>query len=152
MPRPHCCRRVAEAPLVRGFKPTGIPWRRLEVLVLGLDELEALRLADLQGLYQDAAAESMGISRTTFSRLIASARHKVAQALIVGKALHIEGGVVEVGSSSGHESNQGQGEEHEPIQEMSSGNEAVSEPWGGGGCKRRHGQGRCRGRRKGADS
>ncbi len=130
--------------MVRSFKPAGIPMRQLDVLVLGLDELEAIRLADLQGLYQDAAADSMGISRTTFSRLVASARHKVAEALIDGKALHIEGGVVEVGPSRNHDFGEHQGEEYEQIQETSDGDEPASERRGGGNCRRRHLRGRCK--------
>lgn len=61
-----------------------------------LDEFEALRLADLDGLYQEKAAAEMNVSRPTFSRIIASARLKVADALVHGKALRIEGGPVQV--------------------------------------------------------
>jgi predicted DNA-binding protein (UPF0251 family) len=96
MPRPICPRYVEEPARVDRFKPAGIPARDLEEVVLGMDELEALRLADLEGLYQEAAAERMNISRPTFGRLIASARRKVAEALVEGKALRIEGGVVEM--------------------------------------------------------
>lgn len=59
-----------------------------------LDEFEALRQADLGGLYQEQAAEQMGVSRPTFSRIIESAHRKVADALVHGKALRIEGGPV----------------------------------------------------------
>jgi predicted DNA-binding protein (UPF0251 family) len=76
------------------FKPAGIPARLLEEVVLALDELEAIRLADLQGLYQEQAAERMRISRPTFGRIIDSGHRKVAEALIMGKALRIEGGPV----------------------------------------------------------
>ena len=54
--------------------------------------MEAIRLADLEGMYQEHAAENMGISRQTFGRIIESAHKKVAEALIKGKALRIEGG------------------------------------------------------------
>jgi hypothetical protein len=57
-----------------------------------VDELEALRLADKEGLYQEQAAEGMHISRPTFGRIVESARRKVAEALVEGKALRIEGG------------------------------------------------------------
>ena len=60
-----------------------------------LDEFEALRQADLGGLYQEQAAEQMGVSRPTFSRIIESAHRKVADALVHGKALRIEGGPVQ---------------------------------------------------------
>jgi predicted DNA-binding protein (UPF0251 family)/predicted Fe-Mo cluster-binding NifX family protein len=61
------------------------------VIELGLDEIEAIRLADLEGLYQEAAARSMGVSRQTFGRIIEKARRKVAQALIERKALRVAG-------------------------------------------------------------
>jgi len=73
-----------------------MPGRQLQVVELGLDELEALRLADLEGLYHDAAAEWMGVSRQTFGRLIERARHKVACALLNGRMLVFSGGPVMV--------------------------------------------------------
>jgi len=76
------------------FKPAGVPACTLEQVTLTLDEVEALRLADLQGLYQEQAAAQMKISRPTFARIIEVARRKVAEALIHGKALRIEGGTV----------------------------------------------------------
>lgn len=81
-------------PEVLRFKPAGIPSTRLDSISLNLDELEALRLADYEGLYQDQAAERMQISRQTFGRIVAAARRKVAAALIEGKELHIHGGNV----------------------------------------------------------
>lgn len=94
MPRPCCMRRIGFVPGVTYFKPAGVPLRELEEVVLALDELEALRLADLQGQYQEQAAEKMKISRPTFSRIVEEARRKVADALIYGKALRMEGGAV----------------------------------------------------------
>ncbi len=94
MPRPFCMRRVGFVPGVTHFKPAGVPLRELEEVVVALDELEALRLADLQGMYQEQAAEQMKISRPTFARVVESARKKVADALINGKALRLEGGPV----------------------------------------------------------
>jgi predicted DNA-binding protein (UPF0251 family) len=67
---------------------------KIEEVVMTLDEFEALRQADLGGLYQEQAAEQMGVSRPTFSRIIESAHRKVADALVHGKALRIEGGPV----------------------------------------------------------
>ncbi|MBI5834241.1 MAG: DUF134 domain-containing protein [Armatimonadetes bacterium] len=96
MPRPHCQRRITGVPITAAFKPAGIPMARLAAIAMTLDELEALRLADLEGLYQAAAAERMGISRPTFGRIVASARRKTADALVNGKALLIEGGPVVV--------------------------------------------------------
>ncbi len=92
MPRPRCPRRLACPPDARVFKPRGIPLRALEEVALGFDELESLRLADLEGLYHEDAAARMEISRATFGRVVAEARRKVAQALVEGKALRIDGG------------------------------------------------------------
>jgi len=78
------------------FKPAGVPACALERVTLTLDEVEALRLADLNGLYQEQAAERMKISRPTFSRIVESARRKVADTLIHGKALRLEGGAVKI--------------------------------------------------------
>lgn len=81
-PRRVCCRFRG-----RGFKPIGQPMRELEIVALGLDEIEALRLADLEGLYQEAAAEHMAVSRATFARILNRAREAVADALVNQKAL-----------------------------------------------------------------
>jgi len=98
MARPIHCRRVSSLPGSTYFKPRGIPLSMLEEVVLTVDEFEAIRLADLEGLYQEHAAEKMGISRQTFGRIIESAHKKVAEALVKGKALRIEGGEIEMPS------------------------------------------------------
>lgn len=90
MARPVKCRRIRCAPATRYFKPQGIPLRNLEEIVLGLDELEAMRLADLEGLYQAEAAAQMGVSRQTIDNILNSAHAKLADALLNGKALRIE--------------------------------------------------------------
>jgi predicted DNA-binding protein (UPF0251 family) len=92
--RPPCTRLVSIRPPSALFKPAGVPARDLEELVLTLDELEALRLADLEGLYQEDAAAQMGISRPTLGRVLEQARRKVAEALVLGRALRITGGPV----------------------------------------------------------
>lgn len=94
MPRPRCPRRVAAPPRCPYFKPAGIPMSRLEEVALSVDELEALRLADLEGLYQDDAAARMEVSRPTFARIVEASRRKVAGALVHGRALRIGGGAV----------------------------------------------------------
>ena len=94
MPRPLCCRRIARLPVAAAFAPVGREGRPCDEVVLTLDELEALRLADLDGLYQEPAAARMGVSRSTFGRIVEAAHRKVAEALVLGKALRIEGGVV----------------------------------------------------------
>jgi predicted DNA-binding protein (UPF0251 family)/predicted Fe-Mo cluster-binding NifX family protein len=92
MPRPKHCRYVSSAPNVTYFKPRGIPLRELEEVTLSVDELEALRLADREGLTAIDAAQHMRVSRHTFGRTLAAARRKVATALSMGQALRIEGG------------------------------------------------------------
>lgn len=94
MPRPPCCRRIEGEPIATVFKPAGIPTRRLPSTVLTIDEFEAVRLADLEGLYQAQAAARMHVSRPTFGRIINAAHRKVAEALVNGHALFIEGGPV----------------------------------------------------------
>lgn len=99
MARPRNCRRVRALPGSEYFKPRGIPLSMLEEITLSVDEFEAIRLADLENLYQEQAAAKMKISRPTFGRIIASAHEKVAEALVKGKALKIEGGDFEVAAS-----------------------------------------------------
>ena len=94
MPRPKCPREIGEAPHVTWFKPKGVPMRELEEVVLTLDEIEAMRLADAEGLYQEQVAEQMKVSRPTVGRILAAARQKTAEALVQGKAIRIEGGTV----------------------------------------------------------
>ena len=95
MARPEKLRRVGCMAGGRAFKPIGQPVSTLEIEELRLDELEALRLADLEGLYQEAAAERMGVSRPTFARILARARSAVARALVEERMLVVgEGPVV----------------------------------------------------------
>jgi uncharacterized protein len=72
-------------------------------VVLTVDEFEALRLADYEGLYQEQAAQRMGVSRQTFGRIVESARRKVAQALVKGMVLRIEGGEIEMAETRAFE-------------------------------------------------
>jgi uncharacterized protein len=94
MTRPKCCRRVCGVPDKNYFKPRGIPISQLEEVLLSLDEYEAIRLADYEQLYQEEAAVRMNISRQTFGRIIEAAHKKIADVLMNGKALKIEGGEV----------------------------------------------------------
>ena len=96
MPRPQKCRRVAFLPRARYFKPSGVPLRMLDEIILRIEEAEAIRLKDLKGMEQEEAAEMMNISRPTFQRVLASARRKVADALLGSKAIRIDGGNFEV--------------------------------------------------------
>jgi uncharacterized protein len=94
MARPHKPRIVCQAPVASYFKPRGIPLPFLEEVVLGLDEVEALRLADLEGLDQEDVGKRMAVSRGTVGRLLERAHRTVADALLRGKALRLEGGPV----------------------------------------------------------
>jgi uncharacterized protein len=92
MPRPRRNRFVYEPPLFTEFKPVGIAAKSLLRNRLTLDEYEAVRLADYQGYSHEEAAAEMQISRSTFSRLVVVARKKIADSMVNGKALSIEGG------------------------------------------------------------
>jgi predicted DNA-binding protein (UPF0251 family) len=96
MPRPLKCRRVAFLPEASYFKPAGIPLRVLSEIRLSVEEVEAIRLKDLEGLAQAPSAQKMNVSRPTFQRVLASARQKIADALLKGKAIRIEGGNFEI--------------------------------------------------------
>lgn len=89
MPRPRYCRRITGSPCFKVFKPAGLAAKDLEELTLTLEEYEAIRLADYEGLYQEEAATRMGVSRQTFGRTIEGARSKVARALVLGCSLRI---------------------------------------------------------------
>lgn len=92
MPRPPKFRRVESLPEVTVFKPAGVPLGELLEEVLTVEELEAIRLKDLEGLEQEQCAERMQVSRPTFQRVLVSARQKVARALVEGKVIRVEGG------------------------------------------------------------
>ena len=96
MPRPRHCRYVERQPFVTFFKPRGIPMTELTETVLTVEGLEALRLADLEGLTITGAADRMRVSRHTFGRTLAEARRAVADALVNGRALCIQGGTYAV--------------------------------------------------------
>lgn len=91
--RPRICRRVKVIPGVTYFKPAGIRRAELEEIVLTLDEYEAIRLVDLEGTEQISAGKQMKISQPTLSRLLKSARKKISEAIVKGKAIKIQGGM-----------------------------------------------------------
>ncbi|MBU0930110.1 MAG: DUF134 domain-containing protein [Nanoarchaeota archaeon] len=92
MVRPRLCRRVRINPSVTYFKPCGILLKELEEIILSVDEYEAIRLKDLEGLEQEVCAKKMSISQPTFHRLVLSARKKIADAIINAKTIRIKGG------------------------------------------------------------
>jgi uncharacterized protein len=95
MPRPPCCRRVSGRPAASVFKPVDAAGcEAAEEVLITLDEFEAIRLSDFEGLYQEQAAECMNVSRATFGRVLDSAHRKLARMLLSGASLRIEGGPV----------------------------------------------------------
>ena len=87
--RPRLCRQVNFDLNVTYFKPQGIPLVELDEVELSLEEMEAVRLKNLEGLEQTEAAEKMHTSQSTFQRILASANKKIADALVSGKAIKI---------------------------------------------------------------
>lgn len=94
MPRPKKCRRIGFIPQNECFAPCGMAGGGRGEVVVSIEEMEALRLADLEGLDQNACAEQMGISRGTFQRIIGSARQKVADALVNARSIRIDPGLL----------------------------------------------------------
>lgn len=92
MPRPVKPRRITVVPKSHFFKPAGGRIRREDCINLNLEELEAIKLKDIEGLDQQACANQMEVSRQTLQLILESARKKVATALVEGKGLRIEGG------------------------------------------------------------
>jgi uncharacterized protein len=92
MPRRKMCRNLKGPPCCNSFKPKGIPARFLKSVTMTLDEYESIRLADYKNLEHEEASSKLGISRSVFTRLVDAARKKVAQALVEGCELIIEGG------------------------------------------------------------
>jgi predicted DNA-binding protein (UPF0251 family)/predicted Fe-Mo cluster-binding NifX family protein len=92
MVRPQKCRRVGFIPGITYFKPAGVPMRELDEIHLTVEEAEAVRLKDIVDLEQEECSKHMNISRPTYQRLLESARKKIADALLNGKAIRIGGG------------------------------------------------------------
>lgn len=92
MARPTKLRKIEHVPAIPYFIPSETEVKELPENILKLEELEAIRLKDLEGLEQEECAERMEVSRPTFQRILLSAREKVADSLIHGKMIRIEGG------------------------------------------------------------
>jgi len=101
MPRPKLIRRVTSSPDVTYSNPRGIPLASLEEVIVNVDEFEAVRLKDLLDMEQEEAAARMGISQPTFHRLLLSARRKISDAIVNGRAIRIEGGAFRVAATGG---------------------------------------------------
>jgi len=90
MPRPRLCRKIRFNPNITYFKPQGVPLRFLESVDLSLEEMEAIRLKNVENLDQIICAKKMHTSQSTFQRILSSAYQKITDALINGKAIRIE--------------------------------------------------------------
>jgi len=89
MPRPRLCRRIKFNPHITYFKPQGVPMRMLDEVELTTEEVEALRLKNIEGLEQIECAKKMNTSQSTLQRILTSAYKKISQAIIEGKAIKI---------------------------------------------------------------
>jgi predicted DNA-binding protein (UPF0251 family) len=92
MPRRKQFRKVSKEPLISIFKPAGIPAKDLDEMFISVDEFEAVRLADFEGMNQREASDVMHVSQPTFNRILTSARKKIAETIVRGIVLRIEGG------------------------------------------------------------
>ena len=92
MPRRKQFRKVSQEPVISIFKPAGIPAKELDEISITVDEFEAIRLADFEGLNQRDASDAMHVSQPTFNRILTSARKKIAKTIVRGIVLRIEGG------------------------------------------------------------
>jgi predicted DNA-binding protein (UPF0251 family)/DNA-directed RNA polymerase subunit RPC12/RpoP len=102
VPKPKKNRFVQQPPAVTYYKPQGIPLFQLEQVVLNVDEFEAIRLVDYEGLHLEDAARRLEVSRATSARIIDSAHRKIAAALTHGHAIRIEGGSFVLGKNQYH--------------------------------------------------
>lgn len=109
MPRPRKIRSISSWPRADYFKPRGLPLAGLAVERLSLEEYEAMRLYDVEGMDQEGAAARMGVSRPTFGRMLSAAHGKVARALALGRAIQIEGGTYRMAPPPGGRRGRGRG-------------------------------------------
>ncbi len=148
--RPRCPRRIQSEPVVTYFKPRGVPLKELEVTSLTLEELEAVRLTDLEGLNQEESAHRMGISRRALWEDLQSARSKIVDALVSGKAIEIKGGsyALDGGRNCTCREGKGEGEEtdgdFEPPHCPSCGRDEVRRQRSGQDVGKRRSAYRCR--------
>jgi len=151
MPRPPKRRHVEFMPHIRFFKPAGVPMQQLLEITLGVDELEALRLKDIEGLSQEECAKRMNLAQSTLQRILSEARTPLTRAIVEGRAIRIEGGNYELVARTFQCPECGfrwrlppGGEEEPPEACPSCGNEDFRPRWFG---RRGHGHGRRRGGR-----
>lgn len=92
MPRPPKWRKVEFIPDIQCFVPLNAQSKNVGENILKIEEIEAIRLKDIEKFEQEECAEKMEISRQTFQRILAKGREKIADSIINGKAIRIEGG------------------------------------------------------------
>jgi predicted DNA-binding protein (UPF0251 family) len=92
MARPVKCRRVEQLPPYDRYKPAGVSCKNNKIMALTIDELEAMRLKDVEGLSQVECADRMQVSRQTFQLILEKARKTIVLAITQGYAIQIEGG------------------------------------------------------------
>lgn len=114
MPRPRKPRWIRQLPVADFYHPQGVPREEMRGVILPLESLEALRLTDVEGLDGQAAAEMMGVSQPTYSRLLAEARQTVARALVNGWAIRIEGGNYQLDERPNRSGGRGKGRRRGP--------------------------------------
>lgn len=110
MPRPKRPRCIVSRPVTRGFIPDGSP--EAGEVILSLEEFEAIRVIDFEGMDQTQAAAMMNVSRQTFGRILRSARFNLSKALVTGQRLKVKGGCYELSGQRpfrGHGRGKGQG-------------------------------------------
>lgn len=92
MSRPQKSRKVLSPPIMKGFKPFGIPLCKTESVIIKFEEYESLKLINYDGLQQEQAAQQMNVSRPTFTRIYNRALNLIAKSFVEGKAIEIQGG------------------------------------------------------------
>lgn len=149
MPRPPKRRYVEFMPEICYFKPVGVPMLQLLEATLGVDQLEALRLKDLEGLSQEECAERMNLGQSTFQRILSRARRNLTRAIVEGRAIRIEGGNYKLIARTfqcaecGFRWEQEPGENEEPPKVCPAcGSEAIRPRWHGRHGRRRGQRGR----------
>ena len=92
MPRPQKCRRICAMPAIRRFSPESRLQREKGEIVMGIDEYEVVRLLDYEGMTQEECARQLDVARSTVANIYDNARKKLADVLVNGKYLRLEGG------------------------------------------------------------
>ena len=145
MPRPRKWRKVCSLPERQRFGPLDAPPGPDHTVTMSVDEYETIRLIDLEGMNQEECADKMHVARTTVQGIYFAARRKVAEALVNGKVLRIEGGQYELCDGRGQFCGAGGCSRHGFVQRRGPGNARGEGPCGQGGRHSGPGAGQCGG-------